>query len=79
MFLAATAFVLAFALVVGAYASRTDPEPWVGQTGTIEGLLEQFSAPADRDFTSAGLAMLALAAVAALLGSVLFLGALLRR
>jgi hypothetical protein len=79
MFVAATAFLLALALVVGAYASRTDPEPFVGQTGTVEELLEQFSAPEDRDFTSAGLAMLALAAVATLLGSVLFFRAIRRR
>jgi hypothetical protein len=76
---AAALEAVAVALLVGAFVSRTDAEQFEGKSGTIEELLDQFSTPADRKFTAAGTAMLTLAAVAALLGSVLLLGALRRR
>jgi hypothetical protein len=76
---AAALEVLAVALVLGAFVSRTDAERFEGKSGTIEDLLDQFSTPASPEFTAAGAAMLTLAAVAALLGGVLLLGALRRR
>jgi hypothetical protein len=80
MLVSAAAFeAVAVALVVGAFVSRTDAEQFEGKSGTIEDLLDPFSTPAGREFTAAGTAMLTRAAVAALLGSVLFLVALRRR
>ena len=66
-------------LVLAAHATRTDPAPFEGQSGTIEDLLDQFSTPAGPEFTSAGIAMLAVAAVAALVGALLFLTEFRRR
>ena len=70
---------LAVVLIVSAYALRTDPAPFEGQAGTIEDLLDQFSTPARPEFTSAGVAMLAFAAVAAIAGAALLLAAFRRR
>ena len=74
MLMAAVALeALAVVLIVSAFASRTDPAHFDGQAGTIEDLLDEFSTPARPEFTSAGMAMLVLAAVAAIVGSVLLL------
>ena len=70
---------LAVVLVVAAHALRTDPASFEGQAGTIEDLLDQFSTPAGPEFTSAGVAMLAVAAVAAIAGAVLLLAESRRR
>jgi hypothetical protein len=65
---------IAAALVIGAFALRTNPSEEVeGRFGTVEALLDEFSNPSEPEFTSLGVSMLVLAGAAALGAALLLL------
>jgi hypothetical protein len=63
MVIAAGVLAVAAVTLLAAYASRTEAQQFEGRTGTVEELLD--FTPHGREFTSVGIALLTMAAVAA--------------